>query len=166
MHDAAYAYVAATVDLFDLHTARTVLDLGGRNVNGTTRPLFADTTTYVVVDLADAANVNVVADAADVDLGVTFDAVVSTELLEHTDRAAEIVATAYRHLEPGGMFIATMAGPGRAPHGASGESAPPPGEWYRNVEPDELTEWIIAAGFHEFEVDTSGTDLRCWARKD
>lgn len=165
MHDAAYAYVAATVDRFDLHTARTVLDLGGRNVNGTTRPLFADTTTYVVVDLADADNVNVIADAADVDLGVTFDVVVSTELLEHTDRGAAIVANAYRHAEPGGMFVATMAGPGRAPHGQHGAALPAPDEFYRNVHPDDLRGWLSSAGFTMFEIDRAGVDVRCWARR-
>lgn len=89
--------------------------------------------------------------------------VISTELLEHTPKGAEIVASAARHLTPGGTFLATMAGPGRAPHGASGESKPPQGEYYRNVDPEALQGWIRAAGFESWDVNVLGTDLRCRA---
>jgi SAM-dependent methyltransferase len=162
MHDAALRYVIDTLDTFDLWGVRTVLDLGGRNVNGNVGYLFPKAA-YVVVDLAEHPSVNVVADAATVDLGEQFDLVVSTELLEHTDGGDAIVANALRHLRPGGTFIATMAGPGRAPHGAGGEADPPPGEWYRNIEPDQLDRWLYAAGFATWHVDTAGTDVRCWA---
>lgn len=162
MHEAVIAYVAVVIAEHGLKG--DVLDLGGRNVNGTTENLFtADR--YVVVDIADHPSVDVVADAGDLDLGETFDVVVSTECLEHTPRGADIVATAYRHLRPGGMFVATMAGPGRAPHGASGEPWPPAGEWYLNVEPDELAVWLVDAGFEDYSIDVAGFDVRCWARR-
>jgi len=164
VHDAAYTYVATVVADHAL-TPVTVLDLGGRNVNGTTRALFPTATRYLVVDIADHPSVDVVADAGDLDLGQTFDVVVSTELLEHTNRAADIVAAAYRHLDVDGTFVATMAGPGRGAHGASGEAAPPPGEWYRNVEPDELVDWLTDAGFEHWSVNIDGADLRCWAKR-
>lgn len=161
MHDAAYEWVLRHA----IHASdtATVLELGGRNVNGTTRPLFPSASRYVSVDINAGPDVDVVADAAEVDLGEQFDVVVSTELMEHTPRGAEIVANAAAHLVPGGMFVATMAGPGRAEHGAGGEPSPPPGEFYRNVSPDELTEWLTAAGFDRFEVDQLGTDVRCVA---
>jgi SAM-dependent methyltransferase len=162
MHEAVVGWMTATLDRFDLWGARTVLDLGGRNVNGTTAYLFPRAT-YVVVDLVEHPSVHVVADAATVDLGEQFDLVVSTELLEHTDRGGEIIANAHRHLRPGGTFIATMAGPGRAPHGAGGEPDPLPGEWYRNIEPDQLDRWLMDAGFVVWQVDVVGTDVRCWA---
>jgi len=153
-------YVTAEVEGV---TPRSVLDLGGRNVNGTPRYLFPGVR-YVSVDIRPGDCVDVVADCADVDLGEGFDLVISTELLEHTDRAEQIVAAARRHLNPGGVFVATMAGPGRGPHGASGEPLPPPGEFYRNVEPAHLERWLQAAGFDEWTIDQSGPDLRCTAR--
>lgn len=142
-----------------------ILDLGGRNVNGTPRHLFKRAASYVSVDIREGPGVDIVADAADLDLDDRFTVVVSTELFEHTARASEMVTAAFRHLEPGGVFIATMAGPGRAPHGASGEVRLPRGEFYRNVEPDALEGWIRAAGFQQWWVNQSGTDVRCRAVK-
>lgn len=162
MHLAAYDYVAKVVAEYGL--GGDVLDLGGRDVNGTVRELF-NADRYITVDIAAAPSVDVVADAADLDLGETFDVVISTECFEHTPSGPEIVATAFRHLRPGGMFVATMAGPGRAPHGASGQPSPPPGEWYRNVEPDELAQWLVDAGFGEHSIDVAGPDVRCWAKR-
>jgi SAM-dependent methyltransferase len=156
-------YVADTIAELDL--SGDVLDLGGRYINGTTRDLFPDGHRYVVVDIEPDPSVDIVADAADLDLGETFDIVLSTELLEHTPRGAEIVSAAYRHLSDGGTFVATMAGPGRPPHGAAGSPWPLDGEYYANVWPDRLEDWLIAAGFQDFKVDVLGTDVRCWARR-
>lgn len=162
MHDEAMQYVTKAVEGL---TPGSVLDLGGRNVNGTPRHLFPDTR-YVSVDIRPGNCVDIVSDCADLYLDETFDLVVSTELLEHTRRACEIVATASRHLNPGGMFVATMAGPGRGAHGASGEPQPPPGEFYRNVEPADLERWLEAAGFNSWDIDQSGHDLRCTASRE
>jgi SAM-dependent methyltransferase len=164
MHEAVIEYVSREIAARDLNRDKyTVLDLGGRDINGTTRQLFNNVASYVSVDIADGLGVDIVADAADLNLDERFDVVVSTELLEHTERADEIVAAAARHLKPGGVFVATMAGPGRTPHGAAGEPSPNPGEWYCNVSPDELEEWLAAAGFDKWEIDQSGLDLRCTA---
>ena len=158
-------YMSSQVRRHHLNTpGARILDLGGRNVNGTPRHLFSRAAVYVSVDLREGRDVDIVADAADLNLDERFDVVVSTELFEHTARAAEIVGAACRHLMPGGVLLATMAGPGRAPHGASGESRPPRGEWYRNVEPDALEGWLRAAGFGWWNVNQLGTDLRCHAR--
>ena len=163
MHAEAMQWVSHVVDTFDLADTATVLDLGGRNVNGTTDRFFAGQVTHV--DISDGAGVEIVADAADLDLPDRFGVVVSTECLEHTPRAAEIIAVAYRHLELGGVFVATMAGPHRTPHGQHGAALPAPDEWYRNIHPDDLRSWLSAAGFTMFELDEVPTDLRCWARR-
>lgn len=164
MHEAVIEYVSSEIADRDLNRDKIrVLDLGGRDINGTTRPLFDLVDSYVSVDIADGPGVDIVSDAADLDLGERFDVVVSTELLEHTERAAEIVIAAHRHTRPGGVFIATMAGPGRSPHGASGGPWPSVGEFYCNVSPDELGEWLAAAGFSEWSIDQCGLDLRCTA---
>jgi len=162
LHGEAFTYVADAVAEHGLKG--DVLDLGGRDINGTTECLFPDSR-YIVVDIVAHPTVDIVADAGDLDLGELFDVVVSTELLEHTPRGADIVATAYRHLRVGGMFVATMAGPGRPPHGAAGSPWPLDGEYYRNVKPGELAVWLADAGFTDCEITTLGTDLRCWARR-
>lgn len=163
MHPEAMQYVADVIAEHDLDG--DVLDLGGRYINGSTRTLFPDGHRYIVVDIAPDDSVDIVADAGDLDLGETFEVVLSTELLEHTPRGADIVKAAYRHLTPGGMFVATMAGPGRPPHGAAGSPWPLDGEWYQNVWPFALEEWLTDAGFADFKVDQAGTDVRCWARR-
>lgn len=161
MHDAVLDYVSAAVEAHQL--AGAVLDLGGRDVNGTPRHLFPDATRYVVVDQAEHPNVDVVADAADLTLDELFDVVVCTEVLEHAERAPDIVAAAFDHLVPGGCFVATMAGPTRAPHGMNGTPEPLAGEWYRNVSQDDLQQWLSVAGFVRWEIDELGRDVRCVA---
>ena len=164
MHPAASRWVMDRIADHGLdRPAVTVLDLGGRYVNGNCRHLFTDAR-YLVVDIAPHPSVDVVADAADLCLDELFDVAICTEVLEHAARAAEIVANACRHLTRGGVFIATMAGPGRPEHGADGAGLRA-GEWYRNVEPDELEEWLRAAGFAEWSVDVAGEDVRCVAVK-
>jgi SAM-dependent methyltransferase len=117
---------------------------------------------YITVDIEPHPSVDYVCDAGDLELDDRFDVVVSTECFEHTNRAADICATAYRHLLPGGVFVATMAGIGREPHSATG--GPDVGdEYYRNVDSDLLTEWLERAGFDEWTVDVAGTDIRCVA---
>lgn len=142
-----------------------VLDLGGRDVNGTTRPLFPGADRYVSVDIAEGRGVDIVCDAAELDLRDRFDVVMSTELLEHAERGAEIVATAFKHLKPGGWFVATMAGPGRKPHSADGSHVMSPWEFYRNVSRDLLDSWLVAAGFEWREIDETHMDMRCVAQR-
>jgi len=45
------------------------------------------------------------------------------------------VLQAFRMLEPGGMFVMTAAGPGRAPHSAVDGKGLQPGEHYANIDP-------------------------------
>lgn len=166
MHAAALQYATEMVAVLNLNTPQAVvLDLGGRDVNGTTRHLFPDAERYVSVDIVAGRGVDIVGDAADVDLGSNWDVVITTELLEHTPKVAQIIVNAYRHLKPGGVFLATMAGPGRKPHSAGGRPRLPPGEHYENVDPAELAVYLKEAGFEDFEVDQLADDVRCWARR-
>lgn len=164
MHIAAKQYVKHHVTKLHLNRRDvTVLELGGRYINGGVRELFDRAAEYVSVDINPGKWVDIVADAADLDLGRDFQVVVSTELFEHTPRAAEIVAAACRHVAAGGIFLATMAGPGRPQHSAVGAATLEPGEWYRNIEPGELDEWLEWAGFQQWTVDVLDDDVRCIA---
>ena len=166
MHRDAMQWVAKVITDHGLDKPGVnVLDLGGRDVNGTTRDLWSQPGRYVVVDIAPGPGVDIVADAANLFLDERFDVVTSTECLEHAEWAEAIVRAAHDHLVPGGCFIATMAGPGRAPHGQHGDPFPAEGEFYRNVEPGDLLRWLADAGFRGTDgvIDVKGTDVRCAA---
>lgn len=145
----------------------SVLEFGSRDINGSIRD-YIGAPRYVGVDSTDGPRVDIVGDAATVELGELFDVVVCTEVLEHVDdlTAAGICANAWRHLAPGGGFVATMAGIGRHEHSAVDGMALKPGEFYRNVDAPTLASWLTAAGFRRFCIDIDGRDIRCTARKD
>lgn len=167
MHAEAFAFIAAHMpsDVGD------VLEFGSRNINGTVRDLCPGAR-FVGVDIADGDGVDVVADAGDPELrlpGVNhkFDVVVCAEVFEHAkDKTClGMVSNAHAMLRRGGTFIATMAGPDRAPHSAVDGAAVRDGEFYRNVANRKLTGWLDAAGFTNYTVDELGPDLRCVAVK-
>lgn len=131
-----------------------MLEIGGRNINGSIRPLFgAD---YTALDLAPGPGVDIVADAATWEPGETFDAVVCCEVLEHTPDAEAIVATMGKAVGPGGSLIITAACPDRAPHSAVDGGPLRPGEFYRNVDPTDLSRWLRAIGTCEVDVWLAG----------
>lgn len=160
MHDAARQWVA------DHATDQpvVVLDIGGRDVGGpwggSVRGFFPNAVEYVVLDIADGPDVDVVADAATWVPDRPFDVVVAVECFEHSHVWPEICATAFRALRSGGRLIATMAGPGRAPHGALGAPRPAEGEYYANVAPDDLEHVLKEQGWADIVVDQQGLDVR------
>lgn len=164
MHDEAYAWVRAHA----LDGQLDVLDIGGRNINGSVRDLFPDAT-YTAMDIRPGDGVDIVADAATWHPGDRlWDVVVCTEVFEHTTDWKLICVTAFTSLRPDGRFIATMAGPGRPEHSAvDGGWRLHPGEYYGNVEPGDLRAVLEACGFTEIEVDQQfgPCDVRCVAVK-
>jgi len=163
MHDQAFAWVAE-------HATRdevTVLDLGGRNVNGTVRDLFPNATKYTAVDIRPGDGVDVVADASTWVPDMEYDVVVSTETFEHTPVWPDIVLTAHKACKTGGRVILTMAGPGRPEHSAVDGGPLQPSEYYGNVDPEQLRSALIAAGFKNITVDyrVSPADTRAVAVK-
>jgi predicted methyltransferase len=162
MHQAVYDYVRArTVGEYT-----NVLEFGSRNVNGSLRDIVR-AWRYVGVDIADGPGVDIVADAATVVVPGEFELVLCAEVFEHApdEQCAGMCANAFRHLAPGGMFIATMAGPRRAEHSAVDGGALRPGEFYRNVDADLLRSWLIAAGFADPSINEYRDDIRCVAVK-
>jgi SAM-dependent methyltransferase len=129
-----------------LGSRRRVCELGSRNINGTVRHLFPGAE-YIGVDAVAGSCVDVVADAADYRPadGHRFDTVVSTELLEHAERAPEICLNAFLLLDHGGVFILTAAGDGRPEHSAEG-NPDLNGQFYRNVSEALLREWLRPFG--------------------
>lgn len=164
MHPEAYSWVRR----FAPPDARRVLDIGGRNINGTTRALFPGAEVYRAIDILPGDGVDIVADAATWTPDGEYDVVVCTEVFEHAARWPDIVTTAFKALRPGGLFLATMAGPGRPVHsGVDGLWQLHPGEHYANVPPAMLSHVLTDAGFTEIRVDQQPqpADVRCIARR-
>lgn len=163
MHNEAFAWVAAHATSDSVE----VLDIGGRNVNGSIRDLFPCATRYIAVDIREGDGVDVVADAATWVPDQEYDVVVSTETFEHTDVWPQICNTAYKALKTGGSLILTMAGPGRSEHSAVDGGQLRAGEYYGNVDPEHLKHVLVTAGFKEVVVDfrVSPADTRAIATK-
>lgn len=162
MHSAALAYINAVMPA----AVDSVLEFGSRNINGSVRDLVPTISRYVGVDLAAGPGADIVADAATVEVpGDLFEVVVCAEVFEHApdDACLAMCRNARRHLVDGGTFIATMAGPGRAPHSAVDGGGLQPGEFYRNVTKETLGKWLVAARFGPWRVDVLGDDVRCMA---
>jgi hypothetical protein len=168
MHDQAMQWIAkyATADPV------TVLDLGGRDVNGSPRLLFPGATAYTVLDALPGGrpeDVDIIADAATWDPGGrVWDVVICAETFEHTAAWRAICRTAFAACAPGGRFIVTTAAPGRPPHSAvDGEFRLLPGEHYANIRPAELGRVLAEAGWADVVVDVqpSPADVRAAAVK-
>ena len=149
MHNEAYAWF----EKYATQDSVTVLDLGGRDVNGSVRPLWPNATRYVVIDILEGPNVDIVADAATWEPNESFDVVVCAETFEHTPVWQEICGTAYKACRDGGVFIATMAGPGRGAHSAIDGGPIRTFEYYGNVNPDRLRNCLESQGWKDITVD-------------
>ncbi|HEY3650451.1 MAG TPA: methyltransferase domain-containing protein [Streptosporangiaceae bacterium] len=147
----------------------TVLDIGGRDLNGSPRRLFPAAATYTVLDIRPGEDVDIVADAATWDpSGQAWDLVICAETFEHTASWRAICRTAYAACAPGGRLIVTTAAPGRAPHSAvDGAFRLLPGEHYANIRPAELGRVLAGAGWADVVVDVqpSPADVRAVAAK-
>lgn len=163
MHPQAYEWVRG----YGTGERLAVLDVGGRNVNGTPRDFYPNADPYTVLDAMDDVGVDVVADAATWTPDRAYHVVLCCEVFEHTPVWREICGTAFRALCPGGLFVATMGGPGRPEHSAVDGCGMRPGEHYRNVDPWELEVVLKEAGFTAVDVDyqPSPADTRCAARR-
>lgn len=144
-----------------------VLDIGGRNINGTVRGLFRGAD-YTALDILAGDGVDVVADAASWVPDRAYDVVVCCEVFEHTAVWPQICATAFVALKPGGKFVVTCAGPGRGEHSAiDGQFHLHPGEHYANVPAGDLGAVLTGCGFVDITTEqrTGPCDTRAVAWK-
>lgn len=162
MHEAVLSWVAQFRSSEDL----AVLDIGGRDLNGSTRPLFPNASPYHVLDLHPGPNVDIVCDAAGEDIWDTvvpgtYDLVLCTEVFEHTPEWRTILLTAWGVLRPGGWLVFTCAGPGRPPHsGITAVWELAPGEHYGNVSPEDIRAELTDQGWSSIEARLWGTDTQ------
>lgn len=139
MHQAARDFVSATIRAHGVYGP--VYEIGSRNVNGSIRELFPGAS-YHGIDLSDGPDVDAVADAATYMPPLVPRTVVCCEVLEHAEHAERILQQIAFVLDPGGRVILTMAGPCRMPHSGVDGGQLRAGEFYRNVTPDALREWL------------------------
>jgi SAM-dependent methyltransferase len=164
VHEQAMSWIEAHAPT----DALAVLDLGGRDINGSARDAFPSAVRYTVLDILPGDGVDIVADAATWEPTGTWDAVVAAEIFEHTASWPAICRTAYKALKPTGTFIVTTAGPGRPPHSAiDGLFRLHPGEHYANVPARELRRVLEETGFKDIVVDSqpSPADTRAVATR-
>lgn len=161
MHPEAYHFVRSALEQLPPRTR--VVELGGRDFNGSIRDLFGDAD-YTSVDILAGFGVDVVCDAATFVPSEQPDTVVCCETLEHAANAEAIVDNALRMLAPGGVLLCTCATHPRAPHSAIDGLTVRPDEWYRNVSRDDLASWLRGADVRTLLVQPRG-DLQCLAMK-
>lgn len=158
MHEAVLSFIGQYRSLDDV----AVLDIGGRDLNGSPRMFFPNANPYHVLDLHPGPNVDFVGDAAEWRAEhAGYDLVICTEVFEHTPAWREILETAWAVLRPGGRLLFTCAGPGRPVHsGITAVWALEPGEHYANVSHSEIAVELHYQGWTEIEARQNGLDTQ------
>jgi len=119
----------------------TVLDVGSLDINGGPHKLV--TSRYIGVDIGPGNNVDMVCSAQELEFNSgEFDAIISSECLEHNPFWRETLFNIARMTRIGGLVVWSCAGIGRAVHGTSnsrdkGVSAPHianSSNYYKNVD--------------------------------
>lgn len=162
MHPEVREFVSQAVGKFG--PFKSVVDFGGRDVNGSVRDLFGDF--YLSVDLRPGKNVDVV---TDVRVWVTqerFDCVVCTNVLEHVFDWQSIVQKAAEVSEPGGVFIVTTVSDPFPVHSGIDGKALQHQEHYGGVPRQELRQALEEAGFTiELETDDDSWEVQFVGRR-
>lgn len=139
----------------------SVIDLGGRDINGSPRGLFPRAA-YTVVDLYEGPGVDVVGDARNWTPDAKVDLVICAEVLEHSDDPQGIVDAAGGWLHQGGTLLITAAADPREPHSHTDGGPMQPGEHYANVALADLEGWLEHGWYPpSIVVDMVHGDIYC-----
>ena len=125
------------------------------------RGCFPKASPYVGIDLAPGRAVDLVASGHDFGRDASFEAVVTTECLEHDPGWRDTLANVERVLRPGGVLILTCATTGRHEHGTARTSpamSPSTNSHYRN-----LTASDVVGALPHLRIDLVAT---CWSSFD
>lgn len=149
-----------------------IVEIGGRNINGSVRPLFDGLGPYASIDLYEGRGVDLVGDVCQLDPKHTarllfqrtsVTCVVCCEVLEHAPNGTGVCRWAHRILARGGVFIVTAANPDRFTHSGIDGGSLQPGEYYAGVSKADLTKWLRM--FSSKHVQLSGADIYAVAWK-
>jgi len=136
-----------------------VLEIGSININGSAREIFGHLTPYAGIDIVPGTNVDLVVDITAHDferaqydaLTHDFKTIICTEVLEHTP-PEYLIPAMHAFIGSETTMIITCAGPNRKPHSADGAPNVKPGEYYKNVDPLQLSELL-------YLVDDPGVEI-------
>jgi SAM-dependent methyltransferase len=154
MHDAAREYIQLMLP----EDVNTVLEVGGRDINGGLRDLLPEAK-WCSVDLYEGPGVDVVADFCDYVHPDKVDLVICAEVFEHTPKWPLIIKQAALNLKPEGSFIITTATGRRKPHSAIDGGELREGEHYANIEPNDLKNELLPY-FYRVHINLKGADVR------
>jgi SAM-dependent methyltransferase len=161
VHEGAYSFVRSVAGQ---RPSGLVVEIGGRNVNGTIRDLFKDER-YISTDKYDGPGVDIVADGTTYVPPEPAACVVCCEVLEHTPDAETICRHAHDILATGGVFIVTTAMHPREPHSAIDGSTLRAGEYYGNVDERRLLRWLVMFDRVTIEQHADRGDIYAIAHK-
>jgi SAM-dependent methyltransferase len=178
MHEEAYSFSSSAVSMMKTLSWKfegyDVLDVGGRNVNGTVRNLFSLSDTFTSLDIFDDGGVDIVADFSNPEIVNVlkienkYDLVFSTEVLEHARYWRALVSNLAKATKSGGWIILTCATTGRPYHTADGHPwTDETQEYYGNVDISEFREVVEELGLTPILLTTreNPADLYALLRK-
>lgn len=151
VHQAAFEFVQQCLEKLPLRTS--VVEYGSRFINGTVRPLFGDAA-YIGLDQLFGDGVDLVEDACIYEPPQLVDTVVCCGVLEHSEKWPDLIKSAGRILDPktGVLILTTVCNPWPA-HSVLDGGALRFGEYYKNMDPLEVTAVLDVAGFEQHESD-------------
>lgn len=152
MHTAAFNFYEKELSSLP---SLDVLEFGSFDINGSVRDAYPKAKSWWGIDIAEGRGVDEVADATEWKSDKRFDVVVCAEAFEHTASWRDIITNAYEHLNPGGLFVASCATKARPPHSAFDGGALREGEYYKNVDPGIMGEFMMSLNWESYEVNVA-----------
>jgi SAM-dependent methyltransferase len=163
MHESVLQWVGETLTAEDI-AGRGVLEVGSYDVNGSVRPtiLALRPSSYTGVDQSAGPSVDFVCDAVKlVEFfdPMSFDVVISTEMLEHVELPLDVIPEMVNVLALGGLLVITTRSPGFPYH-------PYPVDTWRYTL-DGMQQILVAAGLvvRELVTDPQAPGVFATARK-
>ena len=146
----------------------SVIDCGSLDVNGTLRDFFTNSE-YIGVDIVGGYGVDIIKKVSELRFKEEFDTVISGEMLEHDEYWGESLKKMYDMCKKGGLIAISCAGRLRPEHGTikTGNIWGTSDDYYRNIEPKDITSVLKAELFRESIAKESenGFDTYFWGVK-
>ena len=141
---------------------KSIIDIGGRNINGTPRDLWPKSE-YMALDHIGGDGVDIVADATNWEPARKWDMGLCTEVFEHVtpEDYRKMLNTLGKAVNTGGTLLVTCATEPRHPHAAIGTPGMPVDEFYGNVDVEDLCQALVETNWQCMDVivDRSHGDI-------
>lgn len=148
MHKAAETYfINSLIDL----KPQDVLEIGSININGSVRNYYPQARSWWGIDIVSGPCVDEVADGATWESTNRYGVAICAEVFEHTPNWRQIIINMHRHLIDGGVLLASCASRDRPEHSGDGAELRE-GEYYKNVNPDEMHELLSQMNWSYFNI--------------